>query len=242
MKKLYAWVTAVSRIVTSQGKSETQFLKVPKSINKFIPMISKWYQGVLQEWSSTNIVHIAATGKPKRLINLFTDANAGKKGDLFTHGGMGWYSTDLELAGSLPFTKDILKMAFRDKSTSSTWLEWLALSVAVVTLKEAGHLEGALLTAHADSEPMCIGFENGSAASHLYPFMLVVVQACIVCSARIRLVWISRDCNVISDALGRGSRPPQLPARIKILTHRANLNKVLTTYKNLCQVPKPGQC
>ena len=233
--KLYAWTTALNRIVTRQGKSETQFMRVPKSVNKHVTLITTWYQVVMKDWENTNLVTIAATGRPSSRFTVFTDANGGKAGDVFDHGGLGWHSPELHVAGAEPFTVDVLQLAFQQKATSSTWLEWLAFTVAILSLEANGKLEGAHVTIFADSEPMQLGFENGSAAPHMYPFLLIITKACILASARIKLKWIDRDKNEIADQLGRGLRPPQLPTRTQFFACNSVMSTAIQQYLNLCQ-------
>jgi ribonuclease HI len=219
MPRVYAWTTALQRILQRQSRCEAQFMKIPKNLARHIIMIAQWYQKVLTTWKATNIVHAIATGRPSRSLCLFTDANGGRQGDDAEHGGLGWHCPDLKLCGYAQFTEEILQAAFQIHTTSSTWLEWFAVAAALRHLKNRGLLDGAHVVVLADSKPMVDGMNNGSAAPHMYPFLLMVVRMCIESSARIRLTWISRESNKTADALARGQfsaelfRPGQLPRR-----------------------------
>lgn len=219
MPKVYAWTTALQRIIQRQSRCEAQFMKIPKNLARHVIMIAQWYQKVLTTWKATNIVHAIATGRPSRNLCIFTDANGGRQGDDAEHGGLGWHCPDLKLCGYAQFTDEILRAAFQIHTTSSTWLEWFAVAAALLHLKNRGWLDGAHIEVLADSKPMVDGMNNGSAAPHMYPFLLMVVRICIESSARIRLTWISRESNKTADALARGQfsvelfRPGQLPRR-----------------------------
>ena len=233
MPKIYAWQTAIQRIVQRQQKKEEQLMLSPRNVKKQVRMIATWYPSLLRSWDATNILWIAEKGSPRTRIDIFTDANTGKEGDPHQNGGIGFYSPNGDIYGSEELTAEILKMAFRDKTTSSTWLEWLCVAAAVLYLEESGKLKGARVVAKADSEPMMLGYTNGSAAPHMYPFLLIIVGACIRSSATLCIDWISRDNNKCADELARGVSirelfASQFPTRVRL-----PINRVVSAYKHL---------
>ena len=133
---------------------------------------------------------------------------------------------------STPFSREILDMAYRKKSTSSTFLEYLVFAAAIRGLRKAGLLSNTLVKARSDSEAMCKGFENASTAAHMFPLVLIIIEDVTLSSAGIQLGHVNRDKNAMADGLGRSDCFRHLPADFTRID--MPVDEILDDIKYLC--------
>ena len=233
MPKLYNWLTTVSRIVRRQSRHQDVLMKIPRGQRRFVLQLSRWYPTLLKNWKATDIMRTPPAGTPGRSFQIFCDANGGKLGDEYVNGGIGVYAPDVGFVGSAPLPKLAIALAMRDKTTSSTFLEWLGVAAAVRGLAKTGFLQGAAVKIRVDNKPVDQGHSNTSTSWLHFPFLLMITAEATCHSATISIEWIKRSENAQADALGRGATAHTSMKRLPL-----NVSLVLSECKTiLCRHP-----
>ena len=95
-------------------------------------------------------------------------------------------------------------MAWAEKSTSSTFLEWAIFLLLLWTLDQRGRMEGARMHVRSDSNNLAQAWNDSRTAPRFFKFLLWCVGRLMRASARLDVGHIRRELNTMADDLGRG--------------------------------------